>query len=432
MKIGLEIHVALPTESKLFCSCSTEPTEEPNVNICPICMGFPGSKPSLNEEAIVIAKSIAKTLNCKIRDKISFVRKVYFYPDLPKSFQITQLQESIGFDGALEIDNEKTIAIRRVQIEEDPAKIIRSENYSLLDFNRSGIPLVEIVTEPDIQSEDELKSFIFTLKALLYYLGIDIDREIKSDLNISLGKERVEIKNITGTKNLIEAARYEIDRQTRLINKGMEPVKETRSYDEKERVTKTSREKESDEEYGYIYEPDLPEYNIENYSIKGTIDPIKKARELSDKYSYSSKTILEAIAFDRHALDLIEKNQDKYHFDSLMQAVTEIKRFKLNEIDDTSLRILIEEIEGGFQIDEDTIKSIVKHEKVRHDELESSRIDDEIRKFIDENPEVLKRYVKNKKLADYVAGEIIKRYKSKPKEVLKRTIEILNSMIKQN
>ena len=200
MKIGLEIHVALPTKSKLFCNCSTEPIEEPNVNICPICMGFPGSKPSLNEEAIVIAKSIAKTLNCKIRDKISFVRKVYFYPDLPKSFQITQLQESIGFDGALGIDNEKTIAIRRVQIEEDPAKIIRGENYSLLDFNRSGIPLVEIVTEPDIQSEDELKSFIFTLKALLYYLGIDIDREIKSDLNISLGKERVEIKNITGTK----------------------------------------------------------------------------------------------------------------------------------------------------------------------------------------------------------------------------------------
>jgi hypothetical protein len=115
-----------------------------------------------------------------------------------------------------------------------------------------------------------------------------------------------------------------------------------------------------------------------------------------------------------------------------MQAVTEIKRFKLNEIDDTSLRILIEEIEGGFQIDEDTIKSIVKHEKVRHDELESSRIDEEIRKFIDENPEVLKRYAKNKKLADYVAGEIIKRYKSKPKEVLKRTIEILNSMINQN
>ncbi len=431
MKIGLEIHVALPTKSKLFCGCSTEQVDTPNINICPICMGFPGSKPSLNEEAIILAKSIANILNCKIRDKISFVRKVYFYPDLPKSFQITQLQESIGYEGLIIIDKGKRINIRRIQIEEDPAKIIRSEEYSLLDFNRSGIPLVEIVTEPDITSEEELTSFIFTLKARLYYLGIDIDREIKADLNISLGKERVEVKNVTGTKNLLEAARYEIERQTELISRGIEPTKETRSYDEKERKTKASREKESDEEYGYIYEPDLPEYNIKNYSIRETVDPIEKAKELAEKHAYNPKIILEAIAFDRYALDLIERNEEKYNFNSLMQAIMEIKRFKIDNIDDLSLKMLLEEIEGGFQIDKDTISSIIKHEKVKHSDFSQEGIDNGIREFIEKNPDILRRYIKNKKLADYVAGEIIKRYKAKPKEVLKRTIEILNSMTGQ-
>ncbi len=146
MKIGLEIHVALPTQSKLFCSCSTSGTE-PNTEICPICMGFPGSKPMLNETAVAIAKGISHALHCTVRDEISFVRKVYFYPDLPKSYQITQTDGSIGAVGYLDIE-EKRIHIRRVQIEEDPAKLVREGAMTLIDFNRSGMPLVEIVTEP--------------------------------------------------------------------------------------------------------------------------------------------------------------------------------------------------------------------------------------------------------------------------------------------
>lgn len=130
MKIGLEMHVALPTKSKLFCSCSTEQVEEPNVNICPICMGFPGSRPVLNAEAVRIAKAIATVLKCEVKDKISFIRKIYFYPDLPKSFQITQLSEAIGSKGSLAI-TDKDVGIRRIQIEEDPAKIVRQDNYSL-------------------------------------------------------------------------------------------------------------------------------------------------------------------------------------------------------------------------------------------------------------------------------------------------------------
>ncbi|MCW1293917.1 MAG: hypothetical protein QXJ12_00680 [Candidatus Parvarchaeota archaeon] len=430
MKIGLEVHVALPTRSKLFCGCSTAETQEPNVNVCPICMGFPGSKPSLNESAIIIAKSIADALKCKIKDKISFVRKVYFYPDLPKSFQITQLQDSIGMEGELTLDSGKSIRIRRVQIEEDPAKIIRGEDHSLIDFNRAGIPLVEIVTEPDIADKDELKSFIFVLKAILYYIGVDIDREIKADLNISLGKERVEIKNVTGTKNLIEAADYEIKRQGELIKMGIEPIKETRSYDERTRTTASSREKETDEEYGYIYEPDLTEYDVKRYPVKTSINPVQKAKELALKHSYSENSILEAIAFDRQALETIEENQDKFEFKTLMQAINEIKRFKIGKLDDESLRMLIDEIAGGFQIDEDVIKSVIEHKKVEHNRVSSSELDRQIREFIDKDRRIIDRYKKNKKLVDYVAGEIIKRYKAQPKEVLKRAKEILDSLVK--
>ncbi len=227
MKIGLEIHVALPTKTKLFCSCSTEETDEPNSNVCPICMGFPGSKPKLNEKAVYIAKSISNVLNCKIRDEISFVRKVYFYPDLPKGFQISQLEGSIGYEGYVKISN-KEIRIRRIQIEEDPAKIIRNGDNTLLDFNRSGVPLVEIVTEPDISTEDELREFLHEIRSILYYQGVDINRELKADLNISIVGDRVEVKNVTGIKNLISAAEYEIYRQNKIIEAGGVPAKETR------------------------------------------------------------------------------------------------------------------------------------------------------------------------------------------------------------
>ena len=234
MKIGLEVHVALPTKSKLFCSCSMDDAE-PNTNICPICTGFPGSKPMLNSAAAESGFSIANALHCKINRNMSFVRKVYFYPDLPKCYQITQMGGAVGSEGYLDIQG-KRIGIRRVQIEEDPAQIVRDGMLTLLDFNRSGTPLVEIVTEPDITDEGELRSFIANLRSILYYLGVDINREIKADLNISISDVRVEVKNVTGIKSLIEAARYEIARQHRVLEEGKAIAKETRGYNEKRRI----------------------------------------------------------------------------------------------------------------------------------------------------------------------------------------------------
>ena len=281
MKIGLEVHVALPTKTKLFCSdLAYENQEEPNSNVCPVCLGLPGAKPVLNQKALEISVGIAKALNCEITEKTWFVRKVYFYPDLPKGYQITQLDGAVGIKGYVDL-NGKKIGIRRVQIEEDPARIIREKDYTLIDFNRSGVPLNEIVTEPDITSLEELKNFIEELRSMLYYQGVNINQELKTDLNISLAEKRVEIKNVTGVRNLIAAAEYEIKRQSALIKEGKEINAETRSYKEDSNETVSSREKETEEEYGFTFEPDLTFYDTTKLAIQKAIIASSVAKELA-------------------------------------------------------------------------------------------------------------------------------------------------------
>jgi len=216
MPIGLEIHIQLNTETKLFCPCKIDPNAEPNTNVCEICLGYPGAKPRLNKKALELATKIAKALNCKINKKILFSRKVYFYPDLPKNYQITQYSNVLGENGYIDLGNKK-IRIREIHIEEDPAKIVEhKEGYILLDFNRSGTPLVEIVTEPDFENADEVKAFFKKLLAILDYLdAFDPEKGIiKADVNVSIpGGERVEVKNVTGLKNIEQAIIYELTRQ---------------------------------------------------------------------------------------------------------------------------------------------------------------------------------------------------------------------------
>lgn len=328
LKIGLEIHIALPTKSKLFCSCSAYDEQEPNNSICPICMGFPGAKPMLNKKTLEIAKSVANSFHSKINNKISFERKIYFYPDLPKSFQITQLENPIAINGYIELfDSNKLIAIRRIQLEEDPAKIIHEQDYSLIDFNRSGRPLLEIVTEPEILNLDELKEFLNELKSILYYLGIDIDTELKVDLNISQNNERVEVKNITGMRNILNAAIYEIKRQTKIKESGHNVQKQTRAYNEKQMITTALREKETEEEYGFIYEPDLSEYNIENIMLIQPLYASKIAKELSLKYNISEKLIKEQIMFDKNAFNLINAFCNKYKLNLIISAIEILKKY---------------------------------------------------------------------------------------------------------
>ncbi len=427
MKIGLEVHVALPTKSKLFCSCSMAEAEEPNTQICPICMGFPGSKPMLNEAAVRSALGIARALHCTVNNRISFVRKVYFYPDLPKCYQITQTEGSIGKEGYLEIDGRK-VRVRRVQIEEDPAQIVREGALTLLDFNRSGTPLVEIVTEPDITSEAELRSFISNLRSMLYYLGVDINKEIKADLNISLAEVRVEVKNVTGIKSLIEATRFEIERQSDAIRNKEEIARETRGYNEKSRLTESLREKETDEEYGYIYEPDLTTFDIAGMRYNEPVYISRLAEELSQGTDVNPRTVKELTMLDRHALKLIQKLQGRYSLRSIVHGIQRFKKYaSAADGSDEAVEKMVRLVEEGKHITKEVAAEILagKEIKVEYAKRSGEQIDILIRSFIESNPSILEEYKRNSKTANLIIDQISRKNNLHPKEVAKRVMQIL-------
>ena len=430
MKIGLEVHVALPTKSKLFCSCSMADTDEPNSQICPICMGFPGSKPTLNGAAVSSALGIAKALNCRVKEGISFVRKVYFYPDLPKCYQITQMDGAIGSSGYLDIDEGKQVRIRRVQIEEDPAQIVRDGALTLLDFNRSGTPLVEIVTEPDITCEEELRSFISSLRSMLYYLGVDINKEIKADLNISLppGDIRVEVKNVTGIKSLIEATRFEIERQEDAIKHGEPIARETRGYSEKSKLTESLREKETDEEYGYIYDPDLTTYDISGMGFNKAVYVGKLAEELSKGTDVNPKTIREITMLDRRSLELISKFNGRYNLRSIIHGIQRFKKYGGDaEPGDVVIERIIRLVEEGAEVTKDMVQDAIagREVKAEYSKLTDGQIDQKIRDFLERNPDILAEYRRNSKTANLIINRIAQENNLHPRDVAKRVSAVL-------
>src|SRR3989344_6404469 len=273
--IGLEIHVSLNTNTKLFCSCAVNGTETPNSRTCDICVGLPGSKPILNKKVLDYALKLCLALNCKIASELIFSRKIYFYPDMGKNYQITQYELPLGNKGELKISN-KTVGITRIHIEEDPAALVHQGNIVLIDYNRSGTPLCEIVTEPDMRSPEEAREFMKLLLTILNYLEIFDSNTgiIKADANISIkGHERVEIKNINGFKEIERALTYEIERQKKLVEEGT-PIKnrETRGWDSDAGITIFQRSKESEEDYGYIIDTDLVPIDV----TKELIEKIKK------------------------------------------------------------------------------------------------------------------------------------------------------------
>ena len=270
--IGLEIHCQLTNlNSKLFCSCKANYRGmEINENVCPVCMGLPGSLPLLNQQAVKKAIMIAMALRCNVPERTAFFRKNYFYPDLPKNFQITQLNvygdTSIGGTGQI-IIGDKKIRITRVQLEEDPGRLIYQGDSSknkvtLVDYNRAGTPLVEIVTEPDFETPKEVRGFLSVLSDLLANLGVadpSLEGAMRADANVSIkGGKKVEIKNIGSFHDLEKAVQYEIIRQESLHSRGIEIDQETRHWDEQRKVTTPSRSKEEDLDYRYFLEGDIP------------------------------------------------------------------------------------------------------------------------------------------------------------------------------
>ena len=310
--IGLEVHAELETRSKMFCACPVVDTTTagPNTAVCPICSGMPGVLPVVNERAVEYALRVALALECEIATSSIFARKNYFYPDLPKGYQISQYEQPLARHGRLAIQTsagEKIFRIRRVHLEEDTGKLTHvkedGEMYSLVDLNRSGVPLLEIVTEPDMHSAEEVRAYAVALRSLLRYLGVnsgDMQKGIlRIEPNISVrpaGAQalgvRTEIKNLNSFRALERAVAFEIERQSELLRQGLPVLQETRGWDDMLGVTVSQRVKEGEDDYRYFPEPDLPPLFVESgwiEQIRASLPelPAVKLRRFEDQYGLS-------------------------------------------------------------------------------------------------------------------------------------------------
>ncbi|MFA5175762.1 MAG: Asp-tRNA(Asn)/Glu-tRNA(Gln) amidotransferase subunit GatB [Candidatus Nanoarchaeia archaeon] len=453
--IGLEVHVELDTDTKLFCGC-TNKGENPNDSVCEICLGMPGSKPVLNKKALNYALRICLALKCNIAKQVIFSRKTYFYPDMAKNYQITQYEMPVGNGGVINI-GEKNINLTRIHLEEDPAALIHQGSSTLIDYNRSGHPLIEIVTEPEIESPEEAREFLKKLITTLNYLGIFDEKNgiIKADANISMqGSERVEIKNITGFKEIERALNYEVLRQQEMIKQGQKIKRETRGWDSDKGITSFQRSKEQEEDYGYILDSDLVPIDLtEDYLKEIKKDIPELAHEKIQKYIkiYNiKKEDAEVIASEYLLADLFEKVAKKINPElaakwlkrELMRVVA-YNKLDLHdlEIDETHLIELLELIEKkqiteqvGQRIIEQLIekpfspKEYVKKQgiKVVSSEKELEEI---CKKAISENKKAADDYKNgNEKSLQFIAGQVMRITKGqaephKVQEILKKLLK---------
>jgi len=324
--IGMEVHAELKTKSKMFCDSKNGLGEEkePNIHICPVCTGQPGTLPYPNKQAIDFVQLAGLALNCELNLRSKFDRKNYFYPDLPKGYQISQYDQPFCGMGYLEVAGKK-IGITRIHLEEDTGKLIHpaGTNYTLVDFNRAGVPLMELVTEPDIESGEEARLFCQKLRQIFRYLQIsDADMEkgnMRCEVNISLYKEgkeklsgtKVEVKNINSFKFVEKAINYEIERQTELLEKGEKIVQETRGWDSNRNATVSQRKKESAHDYRYFPEPDIPPFEftaqyIEELREKLPELPDSKSKRFKEEFNLPEKDV-EILTSERDLADYFEE-----------------------------------------------------------------------------------------------------------------------------
>jgi len=316
-KIGLEIHCQLTKlESKLFCSCKANYRGlEPNTNICPICVGLPGSLPRLNKNGVEKATLISLALNCTIPPKISFFRKNYFYPDLPKNYQITQFDAygptSMGNNGKITVEG-KEIRIRRIQLEEDPGRLIyegssEKTQITLVDYNRAGAPLVEIVTEPDFDNPKQVRVFLNILVDLLENLGVSepsLEGALRADGNVSIeGGNKVEIKNVSSFHDLEKAVHFEITRQQSLVDRGIPVELETRQWDERRKITVSARSKEEEQDYRYFLEGDIPRVILDQKHIQNL------KNKMPESISSKSNRLINEFYINPQEAEIISTNQ---------------------------------------------------------------------------------------------------------------------------
>lgn len=307
--IGLEVHAELKTESKIFCSCTTEFGGEPNTHVCPVCLGLPGTLPVINKKVVELAIKAALALSCEIAEFSKFDRKNYYYPDLPKNYQISQYDLPIASEGYLDIDVEgqkKRIGITRLHMEEDAGKLVHSSEsiagaeFSFVDYNRTGVPLAEIVSDPDMRSPEEARAYLDQLKAILEYTEVSDckmqEGSLRCDANVSVrpkGSDKLgtktELKNMNSFRALQRALDYEIERQIEVIEDGGKIVQETRSWNEAKGITEVLRSKEDAHDYRYLPEPDLVPLVIDRQwvdSIKSALPelPFDRKKRFMEQY----------------------------------------------------------------------------------------------------------------------------------------------------
>jgi aspartyl-tRNA(Asn)/glutamyl-tRNA(Gln) amidotransferase subunit B len=307
--IGLEVHAELATASKMFCSCANVDTTvtEPNVSVCPICAGMPGTLPVLNKQAVEFGIRVALALECEVQNTSIFARKNYFYPDLPKGYQISQFEYPLALNGRMVIDTadgERVIRIRRVHLEEDAGKLTHvhqgKENYSLVDLNRAGVPLLEIVSEPDMHSVEEVRAYSTNLRSIVRAVGAnsgDMEKGVlRFEANISIRPEgteelgpRVEIKNLNSFRAMERGIAYELERQAAILDRGGKVDQETRGWNEDKQCTYVQRSKEEAHDYRYFTEPDLPPLVVEQDwidAVRAALPELPRAKALRYRQQY--------------------------------------------------------------------------------------------------------------------------------------------------
>ncbi|MCX8164657.1 MAG: Asp-tRNA(Asn)/Glu-tRNA(Gln) amidotransferase subunit GatB [Aquificaceae bacterium] len=465
--IGLEIHIQMDTKTKLFCSCPVEFGVEPNSNVCPVCLGLPGSLPVLNRRAVELAIRAGLALNCRINNRSVFARKNYFYPDLPKGYQISQYEEPLAVEGWVEVEGRR-IRIRRLHVEEDAGKNLHEGSRTFVDLNRAGTPLMEIVTEPDVDSPKLAREFLEKLRNLMRYAGVsraDMEKgQLRCDINLSIrprgSKElgtRVEIKNVNSFRFVQKAIESEMERQIKLVMSGGMVVQETRTFDPSTGLTHPMRSKEEAEDYRYFPDPDLiplvvPKDWIEKIKENMPEMPEERFERFLKEYrldDYSARVLTE----NKELGDFFEESLKVYHkepklnanwlLNDLLGQLSEMgKDLENSPVTPTALADLVRLIKEGVlssKLAKEVLKEMVSTGKspvqlVEEKGLKQLSDEDTIRGFIEEvlheNQKEVERFRSGEeKVFGFLVGQIMKKAKGKanPQLVNKLLKDILTT-----
>lgn len=450
--VGLEIHAQLKTDSKVFCSCKNSYSDDPNTNLCPTCMGLPGSLPRLNEKVVDYAILAGLALNCTINGYSTFERKKYFYPDLSKGYQISQDTTPICQDGYIELDSKKKIRIERIHIEEDTGKsLIQDDGTRLLDYNRAGIPLIEIVTKPDISSPEEAREFLNILKNTLNYIEISDGKmeegSLRCDVNINIEDKKtgdrteiIELKNLNSFSAVAKSIEYESKRQYQFLNSQNKEIRSTRRWDDSSNGSVLMREKFTEDDYKYTSDLDVQNLNINTDRIQDVKSKMpelmdEKAKRFMDQYDLNEYDA-NVLASNRNISEYFDKigakaknyqllanffineflrriDQDNFDESSLNYSIEDFLNL-LDLLDENKInnntgkkvfRLMFEEgIDPALYVEENNLVQIT----------DDSFIDSLVEEVLDENPESVSDYLGGKdRVLGFLVGQVMKKSQGK-------------------